>query len=115
MENTNNAMSEIHDEIGKIDGVVDGIVGRIDSSVDTSGHILADASYMQKEASSAYESGQTMLVESRKAVDEAIERLSSLGRINDLAEEILSISSRSSLTRPSGKSGSAMSTPHSTV
>ncbi len=97
MENTNNAMAEIHDEIGKIDGVVDGIVGRIDSSVDTSGHILTDASVMQSEASAAFESGQTMLVESRKAVDEAIERLSSLSRINDLAEEILSISSQTNL------------------
>lgn len=97
MESTNHVMTDIHSEIGNIHEVVDGIVTHIESSVDTSGQVQKDASVMQKEASQAYTNGQEMLVKTRGSVEEAMERLGSLGKINDLAEEILSISSQTNL------------------
>ena len=97
LENTNEMMRGVNDEIANIDGVVYGIVNNIESSVDTSENVLSSAETMRSQASDAYESGQNKLVRTKESVDEAIERLGSLAKINDLASEILDISGQTNL------------------
>ena len=97
LENTNEMMRGVNDEISNIDDVVDGIVNHIESSVGTSEDVLSSAEAMRNQASDAYESGQDKLVKTKKSVDEAIERLGSLAKINDLASEILDISGQTNL------------------
>ena len=97
LENTNEMMRGVNDEISNIDDVVDGIVNHIEASVGTSEDVLSSAEVMRNQASDAYESGQDKLVKTRKSVDEAIERLGSLAKINDLASEILDISGQTNL------------------
>lgn len=97
LENTNEMMVGVDEEIDRIDSVVDGIVDRIRISAQTSDDVLASASAMKKQATDAYKIGQETLGETRTSVDDAIERLSSLGKINDMASEILNISSQTNL------------------
>lgn len=97
MESTNQFMNDVKEEIQRIDEVVDNIVGHIVTSVQTGDNVLVTASDMKTQASGTYESGKNALVESRESVNEAIERLGSLGRINDLAAEILNISNQTNL------------------
>ncbi|MBR1743938.1 MAG: methyl-accepting chemotaxis protein [Lachnospiraceae bacterium] len=97
LENTNEMMAGVDEEINRIDNVVDGIVGRIRGSVQTSDEVLASASAMRKQATDAYQIGQETLGQTRTSVDDAIERLSNLEKINDMASEILNISSQTNL------------------
>lgn len=97
LENTNEMMLEVDGEIDRIDEVVDGIVGCIKASVQTSDGVLESAAVMKNQASDAYKIGQETLEQTRTSVDEAIERLSSLGKINEMASEILNISSQTNL------------------
>lgn len=97
LENTNEMMAGVDEEIERIDEVVDGIVDRIKLSVQTSDDVLVSASAMKQQASDAYKIGEETLGKTRTSVDEAIERLKSLEKINDMASEILNISSQTNL------------------
>ena len=97
LENTNEVMTDISSQIENINGAVGGIVDNIDASVTTSSSVLESASYMKNKSIAAYESGQDTLTRTRVSVEEVIEKLGSLGKINDLASEILSISSQTNL------------------
>ncbi len=97
MESTNQYMNEVKEEIQRIDEVVENIVAHIVTSVETGDSVLLSAKDMKKQASDTYENGKNALVDTRASVNEAIERLGSLGRINDLAAEILNISNQTNL------------------
>lgn len=97
MESTNQFMNDVNEEIQRIDEVVDNIVSHIITSVETGDSVLESASDMKKQASDTYENGKNALVETRTSVNEAIEHLGSLGKINDLASEILNISNQTNL------------------
>ena len=97
LENTNDFMNYVNEEIRKIESVVDTMINDIKTSVDMGDVVVRSAADMTDNASTALEKGQTTLVDTRASVDEAIERLGSLSRINDLASEILNISSQTNL------------------
>jgi methyl-accepting chemotaxis protein len=97
LESTNDYMTAVSSEISNIDDAIDGIMEHVRGSVETSRGVMASAEMMRNKASDAYDNGQTTLVKTRSSVEEAIERLGSLNRINDLATEILGISSQTNL------------------
>ncbi|MBP5330489.1 MAG: methyl-accepting chemotaxis protein, partial [Lachnospiraceae bacterium] len=97
LDSTNQVVSNVNGEIDKIGDVVNGIRQYIDSSVDASSDVINSAGDMKNKASSAYTNSQDTLVQIRTSVDEAISKLSGLSRINDLASEILNISSQTNL------------------
>lgn len=97
IENTNSIVLNIDSEIGKINGVVQEVLGNIVSSVDSSSGIIESAQSMKVQADAAYNNGQETLVKTKSSVQEALESLKELAKINELASEILSISGQTNL------------------
>ena len=97
IENTNSIVLNIDGEIGKINGVVQEVLGNIVSSVDTSTNVIESAQSMKQQADEAYNNGQETLVKTKSSVQEALESLKELAKINELASEILSISGQTNL------------------
>lgn len=97
LDNTTDFMTKINGEIGNIEELVKDITDHIKASVDGSAEVLESTSQMKDDALGAYRNSQDTMEKSKASVDEAIERLSTLSRINELASEILSISSQTNL------------------
>lgn len=97
LESTNTVVSNVNNEIVSINAVVEDIVDNISDSVKTSNSVISSANDMQSKADSAYVSSRETLDKTKYSVEQAIESLSSLSRINDLASEILSIASQTNL------------------
>lgn len=97
MENTNALVRNVNSEIDSINHLTDIILEGIKSSVNTSDHMIGGAMDMKDQADFAYRNGEAKLDETREAIQEAIEKLRSLTRINELASEILSIAGKTNL------------------
>lgn len=97
MENTNTLVHSVKSEIDSINHLVDLILEGIQSSVTTSDQVIGSAIDMKDEADFAYRNGEEKLNETKAAVEEAIEKLKSLTKINELAAEILSIAGKTNL------------------
>ncbi len=97
MENTNTIVRNVNKEIDSINHLVDGILEGIKASVSTSDQVIGSAIDMKDEANFAYRNGEEKLNETKAAVEEAIEKLKSLTKINELAAEILSIAGKTNL------------------
>ena len=97
IENTNTIVTNVDDEIDKINTVVQEVLGDISESVDASNKVIVSAEAMKNKADTAYNNGQTTLVKTKTSVQEAISSLRQLGKINELASEILDISGQTNL------------------
>lgn len=97
MDNTNTLVQNVNSEIESINRLVDQILDGIRSSVSTSDQVIGSAIDMKDEANFAYRNGEEKLDETKAAVEEAIEKLRSLTKINELAAEILSIAGKTNL------------------
>lgn len=97
MDNTNTLVQNVNTEIDSINHLVDVILDGIKASVSTSDHVIGSAIDMKDEANFAYRNGEEKLHETKAAVEEAIEKLKSLTKINELAAEILSIAGKTNL------------------
>lgn len=97
MDNTNTLVQNVTMEIDSINHLVDGILEGIKASVNTSDQVIGSAIDMKDEANFAYRNGEEKLSETKAAVEEAIEKLKSLTKINELAAEILSIAGKTNL------------------
>lgn len=97
MDNTNTLVQNVNMEIDSINHLVDVILDGIKASVSTSDHVIGSAIDMKDEANFAYRNGEEKLHETKAAVEEAIEKLKSLTKINELAAEILSIAGKTNL------------------
>lgn len=97
MENTNTIVRNVNTEIDSINHLVDTILEGIRASVNTSDQVIGSAIDMKDEANFAYRNGEEKLDETKAAVEEAIEKLKSLTKINELAAEILSIAGKTNL------------------
>ena len=97
LESTNTVVNNVNQEIVKIDSVVQEIVGNLVSSVDTSDQVIVAAKTMSSQADFAYKNGQMILDETKKSVQEALESLGNLTKINELASGILDIAGQTNL------------------
>lgn len=97
MENTNSLVRNVNSEIDSINELADSILEGIRASVDTSSAVIGSAEDMKGQADYAYQNGEVKLRETKEEVQEAIEKLKSLTKINELASEILSIAGKTNL------------------
>ena len=97
IENTNSIVLNIDSEIGKINDVVQEVLSNIVTSVGSSNDVIESAQSMKEQADAAYHNGQETLVKTKSSVEEALESLKELAKINELASEILSISGQTNL------------------
>ncbi len=97
IDNTNSIVLNVDTEIGKINQVVQDVHDNLLASVDSSSDVITSAQTMKEQADKAYNNGQETLDKTRSAVQEAIEGLKELAKINELASEILSISGQTNL------------------
>lgn len=97
MENTNALIRNVNAEIDSIDQLMNTIMNGIEASVGTSSEVIGSASEMKQQADFAYQNGEAKLEETKEAIGEAIEKLKSLTKINELAAEILSIAGKTNL------------------
>lgn len=97
LENTNTIISNVDDEINKINDATQGVLKNISGSVETSNSVIDSAHMMKEQADNAYNTGQETLEKTKSSVREALESLKELAKINDLATEILKISGQTNL------------------
>ncbi|MDE5718257.1 MAG: methyl-accepting chemotaxis protein, partial [Lachnospiraceae bacterium] len=97
MDNTSTLVQNVNMEIDSINHLVESVLEGIKASVNTSDHVIGSAIDMKDEADFAYRNGKEKLSETKAAVAEAIEKLKSLTKINELAAEILSIAGKTNL------------------
>lgn len=97
MENTNTLIRNVNAEIESINQLMISIMNGIEASVGTSSEVIGSASEMKRQADYAYQNGEEKLEETKEAIGEAIEKLKSLTKINELAAEILSIAGKTNL------------------
>lgn len=97
MDNTNALVKNVNSEIDNINQLVDAILDGIKSSVGTSSEVIESAEDMKRQADYTYQNGEVKLTETKEEIEEAIEKLKSLTKINDLAAEILSIAGKTNL------------------
>ncbi len=97
LESTKMVVENVRQEISNINIVVDSILDDITDSVSASNSVIVSAQDMKERADNAYITGQETLVKTKSSVEEAIESLSSLTKINELASEILSIAGQTNL------------------
>lgn len=97
MENTNTIIRSVNSEIGSINELMSTLMQGIESSVGTSSEVIGSASEMKRQADFAYQNGEAKLEETKEEIGEAIEKLKSLTKINELAAEILSIAGKTNL------------------
>lgn len=97
MDNTNLLVRNVNAEIDNINHLAEAILTEIESSVDTSSDVIESAQDMKVQADYTYQNGEVKLNETREEIREAIEKLKSLSKINDLASEILNIAGKTNL------------------
>ncbi len=97
IDNTNSIVLNIDSEIGKINGVVQEVLNNIVTSVGSSNDVIESAQSMKEQADAAYNNGQQTLVKTKSSVEEALDSLKELEKINELASEILNISGQTNL------------------
>lgn len=97
MENTNALIRNVNTEIESINQLMGTIMRGIEASVNTSSEVIGSASEMKQQADYAYQNGEVKLEETKEAIGEAIDKLKSLTKINELAAEILSIAGKTNL------------------
>lgn len=97
LDSTNDIVKNVNEKVQDIHAVVDAIRGSVSDSIKTSNFVLGSAEDMKTKADGAYRNGQETLIQTKHSVEEAIDSLSSLTRINELASEILNISGQTNL------------------
>ncbi len=97
VEDTNSIVVNVNEEVTKIDAAVQEVLGKISGSVDVSGTVIKNAHAMKNQAMAASRNGHNTLTQTRASVEEAMESLQNLEKINELAAEILNISGQTNL------------------
>lgn len=97
LESTNMVVSHVKDEIRNINVLVESIRDHIMDSVKTSNLVIGSAKDMQVKADYAYRSGRDTLARTKNSVEEAINSLSSLTKINEMASEIFNIAGQTNM------------------
>lgn len=97
MESTADITSKVESEVHSVDESVENIYQSITESVRTGNQAIANAEEMKKKSRQAFKESQDTVVATRKDVDEALEKLRNLERINTLATEIMNIAEQTNL------------------
>lgn len=96
-EEIDDAVGKVDQEIIEIAKVVSEVGDRIKEGNVHSGQLLTKVERMQQLASDTLENTKTQIVENQKAIETAIGQLQSLMRIDEMASQILDITSQTNL------------------
>lgn len=96
-ETINNAVAKVEQEITEISKVVYTVEERIKQGNTYSNELLNKVEQMQELANSTMDSANIQIVENQKAIEGAIEKLQTLMRIDEMASQILDITSQTNL------------------
>ncbi len=97
LENTNSIIIGVNGEIESIESLVGDILKKTRDAAGVSDEVMKSAWRMKEEANGAYQNGQDTLASKKADIRVAVEKLNSLSRINNLTDEILSISDQTTL------------------
>lgn len=97
LESTNASVENANAEIQGISDSLSTIVDKVHSSTDASDRLIQVAENMGKEIRNSQEEGVRAVERTKQNLTEAIESLQSIQRVNDLADEIVNISSQTNL------------------
>lgn len=95
--NTNQAIDVMTGEIAKVSDMLEAIERNVDDGNSRSEHLLQIADEMSTTAGRTLESNREKVEETKKRIDEAINNLHSLSRINEMASQILDITGQTNL------------------
>lgn len=96
-ESINTTVNHVDQEISKIARVVSDVDGRIEQGNEYSSQLLEKVGQMQQLADASMNSTSTQIAENQKAIENAIEKLQTLMRIDEMASQILDITSQTNL------------------
>ena len=96
-EAINNTVLKVDQEIAEITKVVSDVEDRIEQGNIHSTQLLTKVEEMQQLADTTMKNTSTQIAENQKAIESAIEKLQSLTRIDEMASQILGITSQTNL------------------
>lgn len=96
-EEINNTVVKVYQEITEITKVVSAVEERINQGNVHSNELLDKVERMQQLAKSTLDNTNIQIAENQKAIEDAIDKLQSLMRIDEMASQILDITSQTNL------------------
>lgn len=95
--NTNSSIEVVTGEVAKMHGIVGDITDRVQDGSEKSEVLIQTANTMSKTASNTLESNMQKVEVTKKNIEEAMKNLQSLVKINEMATQILDITSQTNL------------------
>lgn len=90
-------ITRVDDEVAEIAGVVTQVEGKIHEGKINSDHLLEKVAELQEMANASLLKTKEQIAENQAAIEEALKNLESLMRIDDMAKQILDITSQTNL------------------
>ena len=95
--NSNAAIENVNNQIDSINELVDNILDKVEKSTQSSDLMIGSALGMKNKAQSSYTNSQNTLSKTKISINNAIDSLHSLAKINELASNILEIAEQTNL------------------
>ncbi len=97
LESTHGVIENVNKEVSSMSSMVEEIMGHISLSNEKSGLMLKNAADMRDSAQSTYSNSQSTFAKTKEAVENAMESLQGLSKINGMTQQILDIASQTNL------------------
>ncbi|MCR5082349.1 MAG: methyl-accepting chemotaxis protein [Parasporobacterium sp.] len=97
IDQTNSAISDVNSEINRIVSLVDEIKQKVNDGMKTSDNLIKKTEESHESIIDALENGRTRTEDVMKEMTDALESLSAVEKINDLADAIMDITSQTNL------------------
>ena len=92
-----NTITHVDDEVAEIAGVVSQVEGKIHEGKNSSDSLLVKVTELQEIANESLKKTKEQIADNQAAIEAALENLQSLMRIDDMAKQILDITSQTNL------------------
>ena len=97
IDSTNDSISSVTNEISTISDIVGTIEDKVNSGTNVSENLIAKAREMNEDVTESLDKGLRTMEETKSNIGNAMEGLRAVEKINDMADEILSITSQTNL------------------
>ena len=97
IDSTNDSISSVTNEISTISDIVGTIEDKVNSGTNVSENLIAKAREMNEDVTESLDKGLRTMEETKANIGNAMEGLRAVEKINDMADEILSITSQTNL------------------
>lgn len=97
ISNTNLSIDTVSQEVGKMTGMVNDIEGKVKDGNEKSDKLILSAEKMSTLADKTLEINNEKILNTKKSIAQIIDKLQALDKINDMANQILSITTQTNL------------------